>query len=180
MAGLGNITTTLITTRGLFTVQEVLPPGFTALTFGAGITPWFRLYISEAPPPPPVDNYVAAVGSRVYAPGEIAKMYRPIDPATGLPVGHQVGQEPYYVPLDKEAEFFRRNKIVTFKINLAGRDLEKVYSVSEHRAKSIVEVVNMINATKKQVSVMTSGVKKIATEAVIKVRNVRLRKDQDK
>lgn len=180
MPGLGSITTTLITTRGLFTAQEVLPVGFTALTFGAGITPWFRLYITEVPVPPPVENYVAAVGSRVYAPGEIAQLYRPIDPNTGLPVGHQVGQEPYFVPLDKEAEFFRKNKIVTFKINFAGRDIDRTYSVSEARANALVEAINIVNATKNRISIVASGVKKLANEAVIKVGKLKLRKNHDK
>jgi len=180
LAGLGNLTTTLITTRGLFTLGDVTEPGFTALTFGAGITPWFRLYINESTPPPPTENYVAAVGSRVFAPGEIANMYRPIDPRTNLPVGQQVGQDPYFVPLDQEANFFRRNKIITFKINLAGRDLEKSYSVSESRAKHIVEAANLINATKKRVSIAASGLKTLATEAVVRIRKLRLLSNKDK
>ncbi len=179
MPGQGTLATTLITTRGLFTAASV-PLGFTALSFGAGITPFFRLYITEAPQP---NNYIAAAGSRVYAPGEIAQMYQPIDPKTGLRIDakKQDGVEEYLVvPMDKEAEYLAGNKIVTVTFNFAGKTMEKVYSVSNHRAKTIVEVINVVNATKDRISVTLSGLKRVTTRAIVEIRNLRLRNKRDK
>jgi hypothetical protein len=176
MGGLGTAATTLITTRGLF-----IDDGITsALDFGAGITPWFRLYIT-AYPPPPASHYVAAAGSRPYAPGEIAQLYQPIDPATGLRVDAKpLEEQPFYVPLDKEAEFLSKNRVVTINLNFAGKHLEKIYTVTEHRATKIIEVINVVNATKKRVNVVASGLKRVTTEAVAKIRNLRLRSKYDK
>lgn len=176
MPGQGTLATTLITTKGLFTAAS-MPPGYNALTFGAVITPWFRLYIQEAVPP---TGYVAAAGSRVYAPGEFAASLKFIDPKTGLATDKSSMEEYLVVPMDKEAEYLGGSKIITVKLNFAGKNMEKVYSVSENRAKTIIEVINVVNATKKRISVVASGLKHVTTEAVVKIRNLRLRNKRDK
>jgi len=178
VAGQGTLATTLITTKGLFTAAS-MPPGYTALTFGAVITPWFRLYIQETVPP---SGYVDAAGSKPYAPGEIAQLYQPIDPKTGLRIDakNKDMEEYLVVPVDKEAEYLAGNRIITVKLNFAGKELEKVYSVSEHRAQKIIEVINVVNATRNRISVVAKGLRRVATEAVVSIRNLRLRNKHDK
>lgn len=179
MAGQGTLATTLITTKGLFTIQSVIPVGFSALYHGAGITPFFSLYIESDVP----SRYTAAAGSKVYAPGEIAHLFQPIDPKTGLRIdaNKKDGMEEYLVvPIDKEAEFLSGSRIITVKLSFAGKNMEKVYSVNEHRARTIIEVINVINATKSRISVVASGLKRVTTEAVVKIRNLRLSKKRDK
>ena len=160
MVGLGTAATTLITTGGLF-----IDDGITSiLEFGAGTTPWVSLYLSEYIPPS--TNYVAAVGSKVYAPGEIANLYLPIDPNTGLR-----SPEPFLVPMDKEADYFRKNKVITLKINFAGKQYESHYAVPEQQAKRIVEIVNFINATRSRVNVSVAKIKKLTTTAIVEAKN---------
>lgn len=175
MAGLGTKATTLIITKGLATAATI-GAGNTILTFGAGITPFFRLYIEHAPPPPPVNNYVAAAGSRVYQPGEYAASWKPVDPTTG-----QTTEEPWFiVPRDKENQFFNKSKIVKIEIVFGNKKMEKIYSVNENKAKTIIEIANVINATKQRVSVAVSGVKRVASTALVEVRNLVLRRKPNK
>jgi hypothetical protein len=175
VAGLGNLTTTLITTRGLFTLGDVTEPGFTALTFGAGITPWFRLYINETIPPPTPSNYVAAAGSRVYQPGEFQASWREIDPTTGLAT-----EEPWLVPRDQEGRYFNKGKIVTIKLVWGEKQLERQYPVNQRAAKRIVEAANLINATKERIKFTVSGFKKITTNVIVEARNFILVRKRDK
>lgn len=186
MAGLGTPATSLITTRGLF-VSAAIAPGYTALSYGTLITPWFRLYIDENAPKPP--NYVAAVGSRVYAPGEFEQSWKFIDPVTGQQIGGPTlevpgptADEPWLVvPYDRESEYFGESgKIVTIKFNFAGKEHEKIYKVSDKQSKRIIEVINFVNATRSRIDVSISGIKRVATRALVEVRNFRLRKKRTK
>lgn len=171
MAGLGNITTTLIITNGLF-VSDVVPPGFSALTLGAGIGS-FTLVLYEAAPS---ENYVAAVGSRVYQPGEFANSLKLIDPNTGLAT-----DEPWHViPRDQEAEYFRKKKIVTVKLVWNKQEYERTYVVTESRARMVLEVINFANKTKHQWSVAISNVKRVITDATVIIRKLRVRNIFDK
>lgn len=162
MSGLGSAATTLIITKGLFIGDNIA----SVLEFGAAITPWFGLYVSGPLVSP---NYVAAVGSRVYAPGEIANLYQPIDPNTGLKTN-----EPFLVPMDKEAEYFQKNKVITLKINFAGKQFESQYAVPENRARKLVEVMNFINSTRNKINVAINGFKRVASVAIVEARNFRL------
>jgi hypothetical protein len=161
MSGLGTAATTLITTGGLYIDDGIV----SILNFGGSVTPWIQLYINDYVPPL-ADNYVAAVGSRVYAPGEIANLYMPIDPNTGVR-----SPEPFLVPMDKEADYFRKNKVITLKINFAGKQYENHYAVPEQQAKRIVEIANFVNATRSKINVSVSNIKKLATTALVEVRN---------
>ncbi len=175
MSGLGNLTTTLITTRGLFTLGDVHVPGFTILTFGAGITPWFRLYLGEGFVPPTPSTYVAAAGSRVYQPGEFQQSWKEVNPQTGLAT-----EEPWLVPRDQEDRYFNKGKVVTIKLVWGEKQLERQYSINEKVAKRIVEATNMINATRERIRVSASGMKKLATTAIVEARNLVLRRKPNK
>lgn len=157
MAGLGTAASTLITTRGLW-----IDDGITsALQFGAGITPWFRLWISELPP---VNTYVAAAGSYPLLPGQIQNLYKELPPK----------QQYYVIPRDQEAKYFQRNKLITVQLNIAGKKVEKIYSVSENRARLAFKVINLMNDTKKRAHVYIKNVKSVASLAKATVRNLRL------
>lgn len=163
MAGLGTAATTLITTRGLW-----IDDGITsALEFGAGITPWFRLWISELPP---VNNYVAAAGSYPLMPGQIQTLYRELPPQ----------QQFYVIPRDQEAKYFQRNKIITVKFSIAGKDVEKIFAVNETRARMAFKVINLMNDTKARIHVYIKNVKHVASTAMFRIRNLRLARKGDK
>ena len=174
MAGLGNLTTTLITTRGLYTLGDVHTPGFTVLTFGAGITPWFRLYLGQDFVPPK-GKYVAAAGSRVYQPGEFQQSWKEINPETGLAT-----EEPWLVPRDQEDRYFNKGKIVTIKLVWGDKQLERQYPVNERVAKRIIEAANVINVTKQRIKIAASAIKRVATTAVVEARNMVLRRKPNK
>lgn len=163
MAGLGTAATTLITTRGLW-----IDDGITsALEFGAGITPWFRLWISELPKANP---YVAAAGSYPLLPGEIQNLYKEL-PAE---------QQYYVIPRDQEAKYFQRNKLINLHFSIAGKEVEKTFVVSENRARMAFKVINLMNDTKKRTHVYIKNIKRVATTAKASVRNLRLARKGDK
>lgn len=164
MPGAGTAATTLITTRGLF-----IGDGITnALEFGSGLTPWFRLYLGlYTPPTPPKGGYVAAAGSRVYEPGEIADLFRPIDPNTGLR-----SSEPWHIPLDKEVDYFgHQNKIIILKTNFAGKQFEGTYAVPQIHPDKIVEITNFISAITHKIAIAPSSFKYVASNAVVEVKH---------
>ncbi len=170
MSGLGTAATTLITTRGLFIADGIT----SALEFGAGITPWFRLWLGSYTP---VLRQGTGGGSRVYEPGEIANLYKPIDPETGKRIEEA---EYYVVPRDKEADYFRKTKTVYVRFNFAGKEVERIYAINEDQAKILIEVINFANVTKERVSAAISGIKHVATEAIVKVGKLRVRNKFDK
>jgi hypothetical protein len=178
MSGQGTLATTLITTKGLFTSASI--GSGTVLTFGAGFTPLFGVYITEVPPapppPPPKTTYFGSGGSRPYAPGEFAKSWKYINPTTGL-----TSSELWpVIPLDQEANFFRRKKLFTVKMQFGEKKIEKIFPISEKRAKTIIEVINVVNASKQRVSASVSGVKKRTTAAMVKIGNVFVRNKRTK
>jgi hypothetical protein len=192
MGGLGTAATTLITTRGLF-----IDDGITsALEFGAGLTPWFRLYVGPYTPPPV--HYVAAAGSRVYDSAkdifkevdEHGKQIGPqqpapfgeVNPATGKRLDHQEGAEAWMVvPRDKEKEFFgEATRDITVMFKFLGTEHTKNYKVRERNAGRLIEVINFTNATKKKVSATISGLKRITTQAIVEVRNFKLVRKRNK
>lgn len=175
MAGLGNLTTTLITTRGLFTLGDVHTVGFTALTFGAGITPWFRLYLGQDFVPPKPSTYVAAAGSRVYQPGEFQASWKEVNPQTGLAT-----EEPWLVPRDQEDRYFNKGKIVTIQLVWGDKQLERQYTVNDRVAKRIIEASNMINATREKMKITASAIKKVTSTAIVEARNLVLRRKPNK
>ena len=187
MSGLGTAATTLITTKGLW-----IDDGITsALEFGAGITPWFGLYIGPSiPPPPPTSEYVAAAGSRVYKSAE--DIFKEIDPATGKRIGpplpapfgevdpatgkrldHQEGPEAWMVvPRDQESQFFgEATRNITIKFTFNGTEHERMYRVRERNAGRLIEVINFTNATRARFSATISGLKRITTRAIVEIRN---------
>lgn len=174
MSGLGNLTTTLITTKGLFTLGDVHQPGLTILSFGAGITPWFRLYLGQDYVPPK-GQYVAAAGSRVYQPGEFAQSWKQVDPTTGLAT-----EEPWLVPREYENQYFNKGKVVTIKLIWGEKQLERQYKVNERAAGRIIEATNVINATKEKIKITASTIKKITTTAIVEARNLILLRKPNK
>lgn len=175
MSGLGNLTTTLITTRGLFTLGDVTKPGFTVLTFGAGITPWFRLYLGEDYIPPKPESYVAAAGSRVYQPGEFAQSWKEVNPNTGLAT-----EEPWLVPRDQEDQYFNKGKIITIKLVWGEKQLERQYSINERAAKRVVEAANFVNATREKIKISVGAIKKVTSTAIVEARNLILLRKPNK
>lgn len=159
MGGLGTAATTLITTKGLW-----IDDGITsALEFGAGITPFFRLWVGPVPTPP-VNPYVAAAGSRVFLPGEIQNLYKEL----------RAEQQYYVIPRDQEAKYFQRNRLIKVHFSFAGKDIDRTYAVSENKARLAFKVINLMNDTKKRAHVSITNFKRVATMAKASVRNLRL------
>lgn len=170
MAGLGTVASTLITTKGLF-IKSAVPADFTALTFGAGVTPFISLYITSYTPPPVTPTSGGGGGGTFYVrplqPGEIANQWQPIN-------------NPYLIPLDKEKEYFQRSKLVMIKMKLGDREVDRTYAIKENQAKILIKVVNIINVTRDRLKIFGSNIKRIASRAIIKVRNLRVISRTDK
>ncbi|MDE1830697.1 MAG: hypothetical protein KGI25_10290 [Thaumarchaeota archaeon] len=192
MPGLGTAATTLITTKGLFVGDGIT----SALEFGAGITPWFRLYVGPYVPPPV--KYVAAAGSRVYESSQ--DIFKEVDehgkqigaqqpapfgevnPATGKRLDHQEGAEAWYVvPREREKEFFgEATRDINIKVVFRDTTYEKTYKVRERNAGRIIEVINFTNTTRARISATISRIKRVTTRALVEVRNFKLVRRRNK
>lgn len=96
--------------------------------------------------------------------GQIKDLYKPV-PAE---------QQPYLTPYDYDP--FRKKTVVHIKMMMGETSFEKDYFVSAKRAKTIVSVLNFINATRDKMSATAKNLKKIAIQAIISVKNFRKRR----
>lgn len=165
MAGMGSIATTAIITGGLTGGHSPVDPCKSGL-----ITSPFSLYcrLLPKPVPPPGSGGGPYPGNawNKFNPGQIQDFYKPVDPT----------QQYYIVPRDQEANYFRRHKIVTMRIQLGDIVVEKEYAVPEKRARAVVKTLNLINATVANIKLTVSGIKRITSEAIVKIKNLRLGK----
>ena len=126
------------------------------------ITTFFSLYCTDTGPV--VDSgggpYPYPAWNR-YEPGEVQDLYQPVDPDL-------------IVPLDKEAEYFQRHRIIVMKINIGDVHFEKEYVVPVRPAKIILTVANFFNTTKNRIELAVSGMRRIVTNAVVRVKNLRI------
>lgn len=178
MAGLGTLATTQIITGG-FSCQQCIgsPPGSprvegspsTADCKAGIITTQFSLFCTVAPPPPPNTGLGGGGGHyprdawNKFNPGEIQNFYKPVD-------------DPYLVPRDREEQFLRKYKHVQIHFKMGNFEVEKDYQVPENRAKAIVKVLDVINATRDRIMVTASGLKRVTTRITVAVKNFRLRR----
>lgn len=155
MAGLGTFATTSIITGGLDCT-----PGCIGL-----ITSRFSLFCQELPPPKDDGGggpYPANKGAWNQV-QDIGDFYKPVE------------EQPFIVPLDQEADYFRRNKQVVLKIKFAHIEVEKIYMVPEQRRKAIVTVFNLLDVTRLRVIATVAKLKKITNRAKIAITNLRVR-----
>lgn len=159
----GNAVTTAIITNGM-----TCNPSGTVCTNGM-ITTFFSLYCVEEPVKPVSSGggggYMRDAWNK-FNPGDIHKFYKPVS---------QENQY-YVVPRDQEAKYFQRHKIIVMKVKLGERTIEKEYSVPEKRANVILKVMNVMNATINNIQTSVSNIKRITSEAVVSVKNFRLKK----
>lgn len=183
MAGDGTLATTMIITKGLSCAPcggspSVGSPCEGSPGFGGDhktgiITSAFSLYCTFVPPTPPAVKPQGGGGGAYprpawnkFGPGEIQDFYKPVTPE----------QEPYLVPRDQEAKYFQKNKKVTIHLKIGTWfDSEKIYMVPEHQARTILKVFNFLNATRQNISITVNSIKRITTEAIVRIKNLRRR-----
>lgn len=119
----------------------------------------FSLYCAVVPAP------LQGGGSIPLAPGEIQNFYQPVDSSLGTKPseGQFVDPRVYGKKLVK----------VTLKFN--EHTVHKEYLVTEKRAKHVITVVNLVNATRAKMKVMASNIHRVTTRAVVIVKNLRLK-----
>lgn len=101
-------------------------------------------------------------GAYPLAPGEVAKLYQPVDPSD---------TPPFYVrPGEKDIFTDRHHVLIRVKFN--GKVTEKEFIVSPRRAQTIVRVANFVNRTQERIQVMAKNFRKI-TNRVVNVTNFR-------
>lgn len=169
MAGLGNAVTTAIITKGL-SCGGGGSPATTACERGI-ITSYFSLVctgVTPPEPPPPPPEQIGDAGGGPY-PGPA---WNKFDSAQGIytPIKDT---PPFYVPLDKEADYLRSYKNIILRIKLGDNEIEKIYRVPETRAKVVMNVIDVVNSTKERINIVVSGLKNIVTRAIVTVRNLR-------
>lgn len=106
-------------------------------------------------------------GSYPLAPGEIGKLYQPVDSPAGT-----LNDPPFYVrPEDQPDPFsLKHHVIIRFKFN--GEVIEKEYIVSPQRAKTIVRVANFIERTQEHIKVVMNNFKEVSKH-IVKIVNFR-------
>lgn len=155
---LGTLATTAIITKGLTCTGPVCNVGL--------ITTHFSLFCKEVVKP------IKSGGGGLYphdawnkfGPGEIQKFYTPTP------------EQYYVVPRDKEAEYFRRHKIISMQIKIGDKTIEKEWSVPETRGKQIINVAKFANTTLERINIITSNIKKRTSDAIVKIKHFKLRK----
>lgn len=110
-------------------------------------------------------------GSPPLAPGEIHDFYKPIDPET------------FPDPLDPS--FFTNpivtgeprtvKEIVTIKMKIGDRIIEKEFAVPKKRIKIIVKVANIINSTRDKFNIVISNIKRVKNNITTRIFNFRSR-----
>lgn len=160
MAGLGTFATTAVITGGL---TGVFPKDKNILRTGIITTP-FSLYVDIPKPPKRQIGGGPYPGAAInkFNPGEIQNFYQPVP------------EQYYIIPRDKEAEYFRRNKILTLKVQIGDKLYEKEYAVPEERADIVVNVLSVVNTTVDKIKATATNIKTKTTSAVLKVKNFKL------
>lgn len=159
MAGLGTPATTSIITGGL---------DCTPACIGL-ITSKFSLYCTEIPPIPPGElsgggPYPADQGAWNQV-QDIQDFYQPVP-----------DQDPFIVPRDDEADFFRKKVIVTIKMDMGPFKANKTYAVPEKRHGTILTVFNLMNVTRDRVAVVVKNIKRVVTKAKVAISNLRVKR----
>lgn len=164
MAGLGSLATTAIITDGLTCGHGPLDPCKSGLITGV-----FDLYCSGVIPPTPISGgggpYPRDAWNK-FNPGDIQNFYQPVPEQ----------QQYYVVPREKEAEYFRRHKIITMKIKLGDKTVEKEYSVPEDRARNIIKAASVVNTTISNITITATNIKRYVVDAVVTIKNLKLKK----
>lgn len=163
MAGLGDAAQAIIT-KGLSCGKTTACENGTMLTAGP-----FTLFCVN-----PVvaggagggGGYYPKTVTRPLQPGEIQHLYQPVPDK----------EQFYIVPREQEAEYLRRFLPVRIEIKIGKKTIEKQYMVPQDKARVLFNIVEVVNATKDRMKVMMSGMKRITTQAIVKVTNFRLRK----
>lgn len=120
----------------------------------------FSLACFVIPPPPPIPPKQPITGGSIpLEPGEIHGFYQPVD--SGAVEGSLVDPRVW----NKKKV---RIRVISHKFNM-----EKEYLVPVEGVKALIKVSNLINVTKKNVKIVVSGMRKITTEAIVRVRNLR-------
>lgn len=163
MAGNGTLATTAIITKGLTCGHGPLDPCKHGL-----ITTPFSLYCTGIIPPPkpsggggpyPYDAW------NKFNSGDIKNFYKPVSI-----------DDYYIIPRDQEERYFRRYKLIKITLKIGDFISEKEYSVPDNRAKAVFKVFNFINATKDRIDIVVNNIKRLTTEAVVKIKNLRMKK----
>lgn len=159
MAGLGTPATTAIITGGL---------DCTPACIGL-ITTRFSLYCTEETPVPPGNlggggPYPADRGAWNQV-QDIQDFYQPVK-----------GEDPFIVPRDQEAEFFKKKVIVKIKMDLGPFKSDRTYAVPEKRQGAILNVFNMMNVTRDRIAIAVKNIKRVTSKAKVVVTNLRVKR----
>jgi hypothetical protein len=153
MAGLGNKITTQIITKGLS-----CSPACEGL-----ITTHFSLLMTDFKEPPANTGggpYYFDHGSRV---DDIQNFWKPV----------QLEE-----PLQRYDVDTRKKKLVTIKITLGERVVEREYIVLAEKANHIIKITNVINATKDKIKAVAKILGIVYTKAKVVVNNILVSKNK--
>lgn len=96
-------------------------------------------------------------------PGEIQNFFKEIEVDGEL-----------IVPLDQEAEYFRKKNIIVLNVGIGKFAFEKAYAVPRERAKILIKGINLINNTRNQIEFAVNGIKSLISKAMVSVKKVRI------
>lgn len=118
---------------------------------------------------------VSSGGSKPLAPGEIHNFYKPIDPTIfdkdfdpSILTNPLIQGEPQYV-----------KTLVTVRIRVGERMVEREFAIPKRRAKIIVKVLNIMNSTKAKLTATVNRLTMTVHKISVKINRLRKR-DNDK
>lgn len=119
----------------------------------------FQLACFVVPPPPPPPPSSTTGGSIPLKPGEIQGFYQPVDP--GMIEGTLVDPRVW------------NKKKVRIRVTSERFNMEKEYLVPVQGVRALVRVANIANTTKKNINIAVSSMRRVVTEAIVRVKNLR-------
>lgn len=161
---------------GSLATTSIITKGLTGGSACSGlITARFSLYVHEEiviPPKPPVEGggggpYPGPAWNKV---SNIHQFFKPVPDHL----------QPYVIPRDQEANYFRKNTVVTFRVKFGETVTEKTYVVPHKRRQAVVRIFKLIDATRSKVAVTIGAINQIATRMKAFVSNVRVKRTPNK
>lgn len=150
---MGNLVTTAIITKGLYN-----GPACVGI-----VTTHFSLLCKSLPRPKDTGGGpYPHVGAHNQIPN-IQNFYHPVE------------DQPFLVPKDQEADYFRKFKAVELRIKFGEKEVVKEYRIPTNRAKYVVAVINLLNSTRDKIQVAVSGLKRLKHNIVVRVQNLHKR-----
>lgn len=164
--------------NGMHPASGLITGGFGFAAYEGFMTYQFHLFVDVHVHITNFPQYSA--GSKPLAPGEITKLYTPVDfnklgiNSGASHLGIDPSKPPFYVPAPKHLT----KDLVVMRVTLGNKTNEKEYLVPKNRARTIIKILNFANTTKKRINVLLNNFKKGSNGIKVTISKLFRRRDK--